>query len=305
MKTICILGPTAVGKTDLALAIAQRRPCQLISVDSAQVYRGLDIGTAKPSRELQAAFPHALIDLVEPEDSYSAARFCADCRLVLEEARAAGKLPLLVGGSMLYFYSLFNGLDDLPPSQPELRNAILERIRGGEDLYGRLQALDPPTAASFSPRDHKRLSRCWEIIEITGQTPSQLYGRQRPPGPPADLLVIGLNIDRSELHRRIQERFLNMIKAGLIDEVAGLLARPAINLTLPAMQSAGYQQIGRYLLGQWDKVSAVEQAIIATRQLAKRQITWMNNRLGQALAVEVFAPNSPALMARIDAFLNS
>lgn len=304
MKTICILGPTAVGKTDLALTLAQRLPCQLISVDSAQVYRGLDIGTAKPSRALQAAFPHALIDIVEAEDSYSVARFCTDCRRAMDEARAAGKLPLLVGGSMLYFYSLFNGLDDLPPSQPALRNAILERIQGGEDLYGRLQALDPQTAAGISPRDHKRLSRFWEIIEISGQTPSQLYSRQAA-GPPPELLVLGLNLERAELHRRIQERFLHMIAAGLIDEVAGLLARPAINLQLPAMQSAGYQQLGRYLLGQLDKVSAVEQAIIATRQLAKRQITWMNNRLGRALAVEVFAPDSPALPARIEEFLNS
>lgn len=297
---LCLLGPTAVGKTALALALASRWPCRLISVDSAQVYRGLDIGTAKPDAATLARYPHALIDLLPPEESYSAARFVADARAELAAARAAGQIPLLVGGSMLYFHALFGALDDLPPSRPEIRNRLL--ARPGPELHAELQRIDPTSAARLAPNDVKRLSRFLELWEITGRPPSQLFAAQTPP-PPGRVLALGLNRERAELHQRIAARLQEMLAAGFWAEVEGLLARPGLTLAHPSLQSAGYQQLGRALLQDGDRAEAEEQALIATRQLAKRQITWMNNRLKTVLPLEIHRPDPPGLIDRVAAFL--
>lgn len=304
---ICLIGPTASGKTALAFALADRYPVHLISVDSAQIYRGMNIGSAKPDAATLARYPHALIDILEPEEAYSAGRFAADARREIAAAHARGQIPLLVGGTMLYYHTLYTGLDDLPPADPENRARIEARLAtvGSAALHAELARADPQTAATIQPNDRQRLVRALELLATTGQPPSALYAAQQTRRPPWPTLAIGLNPARAVLHQRIGERFHAMIAQGLIDEVAALKTRPQLSLAAPSMRSVGYRQIWQYLDGACDRATAIEQAIIASRQLAKRQITWMNNRLGRELAISQYDPlaNSAAPLLAVEKYL--
>lgn len=279
---IAIMGPTASGKTAAALAIAQRLPCEIISVDSALVYRGMDIGTAKPTAAELAAVPHHLIDILDPRDSYSAMQFRADALRLVADIQARGRLPLLVGGTMLYFKALRDGLDDLPQADPDVRarlDAEAARI-GVPGLHARLAAVDPDTAARLPPNDSQRIQRALEIFELTGMPMSQLLARAPKPELPFDLLPLALEpSDRSVLHARIAARFDAMLAAphGLIEEVKALRARGDLHLGLPSMRCVGYRQAWEYLDGAYDLATLREKGIAATRQLAKRQLTWLRS----------------------------
>ncbi len=304
---ICLIGPTASGKTALAFALADRYPVHLISVDSAQIYRGMNIGSAKPDAATLARYPHALIDILEPEEAYSAGRFAADARREIAAAHARGQIPLLVGGTMLYYHTLYTGLDDLPPADPENRARIEARLAtvGSAALHAELARVDLQSAATIQPNDRQRLVRALELLATTGQPPSALYAAQQTRRPPWPTLAIGLNPARAVLHQRIGERFHAMIAQGLIDEVAALKTRPQLSLAAPSMRSVGYRQIWQYLDGACDRATAIEQAIIASRQLAKRQITWMNNRLGRELAISQYDPlaNPAAPLLAVEKYL--
>ena len=304
---IYLIGPTASGKTALAFALADRYPVHLISVDSAQIYRGMNIGSAKPDAATLARYPHALINILEPEEPYSAGRFAADARREIAAAHARGQIPLLVGGTMLYYHTLYTGLDDLPPADPENRARIEARLAtvGSAALHAELARVDPQSAATIQPNDRQRLVRALELLATTGQPPSALYAAQQTRRPPWPTLAIGLNPARAVLHQRIGERFHAMIAQGLIDEVAALKTRPQLSLAAPSMRSVGYRQIWQYLDGACDRETAIEQAIIASRQLAKRQITWMNNRLGRELAIYQYDPlaNPAAPLLAVEKYL--
>lgn len=308
LPLICILGPTASGKTDLAFALADRHPVHLISVDSAQIYRGMDIGTAKPDAATLVRYPHALIDILDPEETYSTARFAADATHEIQAVHQAGQIPVLVGGTMLYYYTLYAGMDGLPAADPHNRAAIEARLdsEGAAALHAELARLDPASAARIMPNDRQRLIRALELIMTSGKTPSAHYAAQQRAAPPWQTLAIALNPPRAELHRRIAIRFQRMIEAGFIDEVAVLKARPHLSADSPAMRSVGYRQIWQYLDGVTDRTTAIEQGIIASRQLAKRQITWMNNRLADVLELHHYDPlqGLDAALGTITAFIN-
>ena len=278
---LCLAGPTAAGKTAVSLAIAaalaHERPVEIVSVDSALVYRGMDIGTAKPSRAERAQVPHHLIDILEPEDAYSAARFVADARRLIAEIGARGHLPLLVGGTMLYFKALFDGLDAMPPADPEVRAALAAQAArdGWPALHAELARLDPPTAARLAPADAQRIQRALEVLRVSGRPLSAWHSR---PAAPADAVrppLIALEPQhRGWLHQRIGERFAAMLAAGLVDEVRRLRERPGLHAGLPSMRSVGYRQTWAAL--DADRLdNLAETGAAATRQLAKRQLTWL------------------------------
>jgi tRNA dimethylallyltransferase len=281
---VAIMGPTASGKTAAALAIAHERPVEIISVDSALVYRGMDIGTAKPSAEELASVPHHLIDIIEPTGVYSVAQFRDDTIRLVAQISARGKLPLLVGGTMLYFKGLADGLDDLPTADPDVRAAIeLEAARiGWPGMHAKLRVLDPATADRLAPNDAQRINRALEIIELTGKPMSELLARRAKPELPFELVSFTLEpSDRSVLHGRIALRFDQMLGTrddqGLVAEVAGLRARGDLSPSLPSMRCVGYRQAWDYLEGKIDRSALRETGIIATRQLAKRQLTWLRS----------------------------
>lgn len=277
-KVFAIMGPTASGKTAAALKLAEHFPCEIISVDSALVYRQMDIGTAKPSAAELAAVPHHLIDIIDPLESYSVAQFRLDTLRLIEEIRQRGKLPLLVGGTMMYFNALKKGLDDLPGANPELRAELdAEAARDGiQALHARLATVDPQTAARLAPTDSQRIQRALEIYQLTGQAMSALLAQQSAPEQPFELLAVSLEPDdRAALHQRIALRFELMLKHGFLDEVQRLRARGDLRLELPSIRCVGYRQAWEHLDGAYDYTSMVERGIIATRQLAKRQITWL------------------------------
>lgn len=289
---VIILGATASGKTELALTLAQRHPSQLISVDSAQIYRHMDIGTAKPDRQTLQQHPHALIDLIEPEQTYSAAQFCRQAQQHIQQAHQHNRLPILVGGTMLYIHALLGGLDDLPPANPQIRVKIAAEIAtiGLTAMHDKLAQYDPISAAKIAPTDRQRLIRLHELYQLTHTPPSQLF-TQSPQPPNWHITAIGLHPERAVLHQRIEQRFHQMLKQGFIDEVAQLKARPNLSADHPSMRSVGYRQLWQYLEGQHSLNHAIELGIIATRQLAKRQITWMRNRLQTHLELPLIDPN--------------
>ena len=279
---VAIMGPTASGKTAGALAIARTRPVEIISVDSALVYRGMDIGTAKPSAEELASAPHHLIDIIDPLESYSVMQFRTDTLRLVEEITARGALPLLVGGTMMYFKGLTDSLDDLPTADAAVRAAIeLEAAAiGWPGMHARLQALDPVTADRLAPNDAQRINRALEIIELTGKPMSDLLGKREKPELPFELVSFALEpSDRAVLHKRIALRFDQMLGTrddeGLVAEVARLRARGDLTPQLPSMRCVGYRQAWDYLDGTIDRKELRELGIIATRQLAKRQLTWL------------------------------
>ena len=279
---VAIMGPTASGKTAAALRIAQEIPSEIISVDSALVYRGMDIGTAKPTPEELASVPHHLIDIIDPLDAYSVMQFRTDTLRLVDEISARGKLPLLVGGTMMYFKGLTDGLDDLPTADAIVRAALDEEAAriGWPGMHAKLQILDPVTAARLAPNDAQRINRALEIIELTGQPMSSLLARRDKPELPFELVSFALEpSDRAVLHRRIALRFDQMLgesdDAGIVAEVARLRARGDLSPNLPSMRCVGYRQSWDYLDGKIDRVVLRETGIIATRQLAKRQLTWL------------------------------
>ena len=271
------MGPTASGKTSLALELARELPVEIVSVDSAQVYRDMDIGTAKPSAAERSEVPHHLIDLIPPDEAYSAARFRADASRAMEEIAARGRLPLLVGGTMLYFKSLREGLSDLPEADAGVRARIESEAaeRGWPAMHAQLAAVDPVTAARLNRNDAQRIQRALEVFHLTGKPMSGFTGRNSAK-PRFRILGIALVPgDRAMLHRRIEERFATMLRAGLVDELAGLRRRYPLSADLPSMRSVGYRQAWQYLEGKLDREGLLAQGIYATRQLAKRQLTWI------------------------------
>jgi tRNA dimethylallyltransferase len=300
-RAIAIMGPTASGKTAAALEVARHLPCEIISVDSALVYRGMDIGTAKPSTAERAAAPHHLIDIIDPAESYSAMQFRADALRLVDDITRRGKLPLLVGGTMLYFKALRDGLDELPQADAALRVQLDREAaeHGVPALHARLATLDPATAARLKPNDAQRIQRALEIITLTGQPMSQLL-RQAPPAElPFTLLPLSLEpSDRSVLHARIATRFDAMLDdrdGGLLAEVEGLRARGDLHPGLPSMRCVGYRQAWEYLDGSIDSAELREKGIAATRQLAKRQLTWLRS-MPDRVVIDCLAPDAAALV---------
>nr|WP_314862546.1 tRNA (adenosine(37)-N6)-dimethylallyltransferase MiaA [uncultured Undibacterium sp.] len=292
-KIIAIMGPTASGKTAAALAIAREVPAEIISVDSALVYRDMNIGTAKPNKEELAAAPHHLIDIIDPSESYSVAQFLSDSARLVKEIRARGKLPILVGGTMMYYKALMNGIDDLPPADAAIRaqlDADMAAI-GAAGLHARLAELDPTTAARLKPNDSQRIQRALEIYMVTGQAMSSLIAQQTRAAAPFELLSISLEpSDRSFLHERIAKRFDIMLEQGFVDEVRQLKLRPGLNADLPSIRCVGYRQAWDYLDGSIDHKEMRERGIIATRQLAKRQLTWCRS-IPERLIVDCIQDN--------------
>ncbi len=274
---LLLLGPTASGKTACALALAEALPVEIVSVDSALVYRDMDIGTAKPTPAELAACPHHLIDIVSPEEAYSAAHFRADALRIMDDIAARGRIPLLAGGTMLYFKALREGLSDLPPADPTLRTEIDRAAaqRGWPALHAELAALDPDAAARLEPTDAQRIQRALEIVRLTGRPLAESYARRAMSPPPWRLLPIALTpSDRSVLHARIEQRFEQMLAAGLLDEVRRLRTRYRLDLGMPSMRCVGYRQAWEHLDGLYDLDTLRFKGIAATRQLAKRQLTW-------------------------------
>lgn len=281
-----LMGPTASGKTDVAVALVRHGPFEIVSVDSAMVYRGLDIGAAKPAPDVLREAPHRLIDIRDPAEAYSAAEFRADALREVDAIHRAGRIPLLVGGTMLYFRALSDGLSPLPQADPKIR-AALEReagARGWEALHARLAEVDPPASRRIHPHDPQRIQRALEVYEITGQPMSTLQQGARPASLPWPLTRLALMpSDRQVLHQRIERRFDAMLEAGFIDEVARLRARGDLDLDRPAMRAVGYRQVWQYLAGESDRPAMRAAGIAATRQLAKRQMTWLRGMRGLEL----------------------
>lgn len=300
---VALCGPTGSGKSAAAMQVAARLPVEIVSVDSAQVYRGMDLGTAKPSAAERAAVPHHLIDLVDPAEPYSAARFARDARTAIDAIRARGRLPLLVGGTMLYLRALTDGLDELPGADAAVRTRLDEeaRVQGWPGLHARLAAIDAPTAARLAPNDAQRIQRALEIHALTGEPMSRLLGRARAGrAVHADrtLLVSLEPADRAVLHARLARRFDAMLAAGLLDEVRALRARGDLHPDLPSMRSVGYRQAWEHLDGRCDAGTMRERAVAATRQLAKRQLTWLRALPGRAV-IECDGPDAPRRAAGI------
>lgn len=282
LQWLGLAGPTASGKTALALALARRWPVEIVSVDSALVYRGMDIGTAKPSAGERAAAPHHLLDLIAPAQSYSAAQFVADARRLVVEIRARGRWPLLVGGTMMYFKALVDGIDDMPAADPDIRAAIDAEAAqtGWPAMHAQLAQVDPVTAARLKPNDSQRIQRALEVWRASGTPLSTLHQRAQREAAPADGALVALEpASRAWLHARIAQRFDAMLAAGFLDEVRRLRADPALNLDLPSMRCVGYRQAWEALdvADPPDLADLRDRGIAATRQLAKRQITWLRS----------------------------
>ncbi|KGF80603.1 tRNA delta(2)-isopentenylpyrophosphate transferase [Massilia sp. JS1662] len=303
---VAIMGPTASGKTAAALAIAKELPVEIISVDSALVYRGMDIGTAKPSAEELASAPHHLIDIIDPLDAYSVAQFREDAIRLVAGIQARGRLPLLVGGTMMYFKGLNDGLDDLPTADADVRARIdAEAARiGWPGMHAKLREVDPVTADRLAPNDAQRINRALEIYELSGKPMSALLARREKPELPFDLVPFALEpSDRAVLHERIALRFDQMLgkrdDTGIVAEVAGLRARGDLNPNLPSMRCVGYRQAWEYLDGTIDRAQLRETGIIATRQLAKRQLTWLRS-MPERIVIDCLGPDpAPQMLAHL------
>ncbi|CAK9891580.1 MULTISPECIES: tRNA (adenosine(37)-N6)-dimethylallyltransferase MiaA [Pseudomonas] len=287
---IFLMGPTAAGKTDLAIELTKVLPCELISVDSALVYRGMDIGTAKPSKDILAAHPHRLIDILDPAESYSAADFRRDALEAMADITARGKIPLLVGGTMLYYKALLEGLADMPAADPQVRAELEDEVQrlGLHALHQQLAAVDPESAARIHPNDPQRLIRALEVYRVSGLTMTEHRQRQSAESSAAGASATGqlpytvaslaiAPTDRHILHERIALRFGQMLEQGFVDEVRLLRARSDLHAGLPSIRAVGYRQVWDHLDGKLTSVEMQERGIIATRQLAKRQFTWLRS----------------------------
>ncbi len=277
---ICLMGPTAIGKSALAVKLAQQLDCEIISVDSMQVYCGMDIGTAKPNRQQQGGITHHLIDILDPAQVYSTGLFRQQALELIAEIIERGKIPLLVGGTMLYFKALFGGLAQLPAANEEIRAELEQQAVeiGWQAMHAELATIDPEAAQRIHPNDPQRIQRALEVYRLSGQSLSTLmkYNAQNPPA--YEFIKLSLvPEDRSRLHEAIRIRFNAMLQQGLIQEVSVLYAREGLNPKLPAIRAVGYRQVWAYLDQQLDLTEMVERAVIATRQLAKRQLTWLRS----------------------------
>ncbi len=298
---LVLLGPTASGKTAVLLELAARLPIEVISVDSAQVYREMNIGTAKPDAETLAACPHHLIDIVSPEESYSTARFREDALRLMREIAARGRIPLLAGGTMLYFKTLRDGLSALPAADPTLRAQIEAAAlqRGWPALHAELARIDPQAARRLNPNDAQRIQRALEIVRLSGEPLAAAYAKKDEWPLPFRLVCAALvPAQRELLHERIAARFDAMLAAGLIEEVIALRQRYRLSAALPAMRCLGYRQVWEHLEGRTDRAALRDKGIAATRQLAKRQITWLRS-LGGLTPFDSLAPDLPQ---RLEAF---
>lgn len=289
---VFLMGPTASGKTALAVELAAGFPLEIISVDSALVYRGMNIGTAKPDAATLAAAPHHLIDIRDPDQAYSAAAFCDDARRLMADAVARGRVPFLVGGTMLYFRALLQGLDDLPRADAALRDQLAREAaeHGWPALHAELARIDPDTAARLAPNDAQRIGRALEIFRLGGVPMSALLDRAHQPLPYRVLQLALVPTDRAVLHQRVATRFDAMLEEGLIDEVEELRRRYRLHAALPSMRAVGYRQTWAYLDGDIDRKTLREQGIAATRQLAKRQLTWLRS-WPDAVVLDSLAPD--------------
>lgn len=281
-----LLGPTATGKTGLAMRLAEAFPLDVISVDSAMVYRGMDIGTAKPGPDELARCPHRLVDIADPAEPYSAGRFVEDARREAEAILAAGRIPFLVGGTFLYARALQRGIAELPPADDRVRAALEAEaaVFGWPALHRALARVDPEAAARIEPNDGQRIQRALEVHRLSGESLSRLQERVRGGAPDWRFLRLGLwPTDRRWLADRIERRFREMVAAGLVEEVAALKRRPGVHADLPAMRAVGYRQVWAHLEGRCDLEEAIRRGIAATRQLARRQLTWMRQDPGLLL----------------------
>jgi len=280
LPVVFLMGPTASGKTDLAMKLYDSLPCEIVSVDSAMIYREMNIGTAKPDAETLARYPHRLIDLRDPSEAYSAADFRQDALQQIAEIHAAGKVPILTGGTMMYFNALLNGLAQLPQADQAIRQRLLEQAEaeGWEAIHARLAEVDPASAERLNPNDSQRLQRALEVYEITGRPMSELWAEQQ--AQKLDFPVISMAVmpeQRSELHERIAMRFDIMLQQGFEDEVRALWQRGDLNMQMPSVRCVGYRQMWEYFEGTWDYETMRFKGVVATRQLAKRQVTWLRS----------------------------
>jgi tRNA dimethylallyltransferase len=278
---VCLMGPTAAGKTDLAVTLVEQLPMDIISVDSVMVYRGMDIGSAKPDSATLARAPHRLIDIRDPAEAYSAAQFREDALREMAEISGEGRIPLLVGGTMLYFRALLSGLSSLPSADAEIRTRLEAEaaVEGWASLHRRLADVDAAAAARIHPNDPQRIQRALEVYELTGVPLSDLQQQQQV-DQPLPYRIIKLAVapaERSILHQRIAQRFEQMLREGLVEEVESLRQRGDLHLDLPALRAVGYRQVWEFLAGDIGYTEMVERGIIATRQLAKRQFTWLRS----------------------------
>ena len=290
---IVLVGPTAIGKSTIALALARRVGGEIVSADSAQVYRGMDIGTAKPDAATRAAVPHHLLDLIEPTDAYSAARFRSDAIAAIDAIRARKRVPIVVGGTMLYVKALREGLSALPAADAKLRASLEARAGsvGWPAMHAALAMVDPATAARLAPTDAQRIQRALEVHALTGRPLSALQGaRKAQRGIGRSVVIALLANDRARLHDAIARRFDAMLAAGLVDEVRELRRRLPLRADMPSMRSVGYRQVFDYLDGRFDRAALRERGVAATRQLARRQLTWL--RAMDAEAIDGFAANA-------------
>lgn len=282
-NVICLMGPTASGKTSLAIDLVQQHPMQIVSVDSAQIYRQMDIGTGKPEQEILEVAPHRLIDFVDPAVPYSASQFRTDAFREIDEILDSGDTPLLVGGTMLYFRVLRDGLADMPHANPEVRREIenLAQEQGWEAVHRQLALVDPESAARIHPNDPQRIQRALEVYRVSGETMSSLHTQMQAKQEarlPYNLHFFAIQpADRGALHAQIEARFRQMLEQGLVDEVQALRSRGDLTQQLPSIKSVGYRQVWQYLEGEIDYDGMLEKSIIATRQLAKRQLTWLRS----------------------------
>lgn len=278
---IFLMGPTASGKTDLAMALCQRLSCEIISVDSAMVYRGMNIGSAKPSQEELVVAPHRLLDIRDPAEPYSAADFRRDALDAMADISQRGKIPLLVGGTMLYFKALLEGLAEMPPADLAVREAIEREAEkyGWPYLHEQLAAVDPESAARIHPNHSQRIERALGVYRQSGITMTEYRSRQSSQSPlPYQVFQLAIAPeDRKVLHQRIETRFQKMLELGLVNEVRALHARGDLHVNLPSMRAVGYRQVWEYLDGELDEAQLLERGVVATRQLAKRQLTWLRS----------------------------
>ena len=307
MKAIFLLGPTASGKTAVALALARRFPAEIVSVDSAQVYRGMDVGTAKPTAAERAQAPHHLLDIVEPTEAYSAGRFRDDALALIAQIQARGRVPILAGGTMLYFRALTRGLAELPRADASIRAEIEARAasRGWPALHRELAAVDAATAARLDPNDAQRIQRALEVHRITGRSLSSLHADAHAPAPSFDALQVALEpADRGVLHQRIAMRFREMLQRGLVEELVSLRQRLPLSAELPSMRAVGYRQAWDTLEGTEPQATLEARGVAATRQLAKRQLTWLR-AMADVERFDCLRPDlAAAVEARVERFLS-
>lgn len=282
-RAIVLMGPTAAGKTDLAMALADRFPVELISVDSALIYRGMNIGTGKPSAAELQRYPHHLVDILDPSESYSAGQFVRDVSQLITQIHERGCVPLLVGGTMLYFRALLRGIASMPAADPTWRAQLEQRAHqvGWPALHAELKLRDPASAARIGVNDAQRIQRALEVMAFTGRAMSEVQREATPPLPQVEFTLLGLSPnDREVLYSRIERRLVHMMEQGFLDEVRGLYQRGDLHAQLPAMRAVGYRQLWQHLAGECALSDAVAQAILATRHLARRQLVWMRAEPG-------------------------